>query len=87
MTVPHPQVDWNIDWSEYSPLEFTAAHIVEAVWADPELGAEDFSPKWNTLDGNVSQRWLLISQDFCLCRCAIPTSSFTKPKQTACPTI
>ena len=52
------QVDWNVGWSEYSPVEFTAQHIVTAVWADPELGAEDFSPKWNTLDGNVSDWWI-----------------------------
>jgi len=53
--VPEDKVDWNVGWSEYSPVEFTAQHIVTAVWADPELGAEDFSPKWNTLDGNVNR--------------------------------
>ena len=41
-------------WSEYSPVEFTAPHVKEAVWADPDIGEEGFTPKWNTLDGNVS---------------------------------
>ena len=49
-----------MEWPEYSPVEFTAPHIVDAVWADPEFGADDFSPKWNTLDGNVSSAVLLL---------------------------
>lgn len=53
--VPEDKVDWNTEFSDYSPVEFTAPHIVSAVWADPDLGSEGFSPKWNTLDGNVNR--------------------------------
>ena len=56
--VPQEKVDWSVAWSEYRPVEFTAPHVKEAVWADPEIGEEGFTPKWNTLDGNVSSSCL-----------------------------
>ena len=52
--VPQEKVGWAVAWSDYSPVEFTAPHVKEAVWADPDIGEEGFIPKWNTLDGNVS---------------------------------
>ena len=52
--VPEEKVPWTVPWPEYEPLDLTADHVKEAVWADPDIGEEDFSPKWNTLDGNVS---------------------------------
>ena len=52
--VPQEKVGWRVAWSDYSPVEFTAPHVKDAVWADPDIGAEGFTPKWNTLDGNVS---------------------------------
>ena len=52
--VPQEKVGWRVAWSDYSPVEFTAPHVKDAVLADPDIGAEGFTPKWNTLDGNVS---------------------------------
>ena len=52
--VPEDKVQWTEAWAEYSPEEFTADFVMEAVWADPEIEDKEFVPKWNTLDGNVS---------------------------------
>ena len=53
--VPEDKVAWSAAWPDYSPVEFTAEHVREAVWADPDLDTDqDFVPKWNTLDGHVS---------------------------------
>ena len=52
--VPEEKVGWTVAWADYSPVDFTAPHVREAVWADPDIGEEGFTPKWNTLDGNVS---------------------------------
>ena len=56
--VPEEKVGWSVTWSDYRPVDFTASHVRDAVWADPEIGEEGFTPKWNTLDGNVS--WSLV---------------------------
>ncbi|XP_051572992.1 ADP-ribose pyrophosphatase, mitochondrial-like isoform X2 [Myxocyprinus asiaticus] len=53
--VPDDKVDWEADWPQYSPVNYTA-HIVQQkpVWADPDIGA--FSPQFNSLDGSVDRR-------------------------------
>ena len=48
-----------MSWEEYSPPEFTAPHVLEAVWADPDMKADGFNPKWNKIDANVSYNWVL----------------------------
>ena len=42
-------VDWSQPSPHYQPTEFTATFVLTAVWADPDLGAEGFSPVWNSL--------------------------------------
>ena len=52
--VPEAKIPWSESWTDYSPVEFTAEFVKEAVWADPDMNDVEFVPKWNTLDGNVS---------------------------------
>ena len=54
LRVPEEKVAWSVLWTEYDPVDLTADYVKTAVWADPDIGEEDFTPKWNTLDGNVS---------------------------------
>ena len=36
--VPDDKVDWSIEWPEYSPVDYTAPHILKGpVWADPDI--------------------------------------------------
>jgi len=55
LSVPDSAVPWTVEWTDYSPPEFTASFVLKAVWADPQLGAGDFSPQWNSLDGKVNR--------------------------------
>ena len=50
------QVSWAAAWSGYSPAQFTAPFVLTAVWADPDIRAPGFEPKWNSLDGKVNRR-------------------------------
>ena len=87
--VPEDKVQWTQAWPEYSPEEFTADFVREAVWADPEIEDKEFVPKWNTLDGNVRQNSCIIgalTKHF-VCRSAIKILSFIKLKLTDCPII
>ena len=60
LPVPPAYRAWTASWAEYCPPQFTAPHVDAAVWADPDLAEPGFSPRWNTLDGNVSSAvlWL-----------------------------
>lgn len=52
--VPDDKVDWETDWPQYSPVNYTAPVVLKKpVWADPEIG--EFSPQFNTLDGSVDR--------------------------------
>ena len=85
--VPEDKVQWSDAWAEYSPPEFTAEFVREAVWADPDIEDGDFVPKWNTIDGNVScvvHNILELLLNI-LCRFATKILSFTKLKLTDCP--
>ena len=87
--VPEDRVQWTEAWAEYSPEQFTADFVREAVWADPEIEDQEFVPKWNTLDGNVRQ-YCIIEAAFTkhfVCRFATKILSFIKPKLTDCPII
>ena len=82
LAVPQEKVAWSVPWDEYDPVDFTADHVKEAVWADPDIGEEGFVPKWNTLDGNVSGQTVM-SNTVILpspLRSVIKTSSITKLK-------
>ncbi|RXN12859.1 ADP-ribose mitochondrial-like protein [Labeo rohita] len=53
--VPDDKVDWDTDWPQYSPVNYTAPTVLKKpVWADPEIGA--FSPQFNALDGSVDRK-------------------------------
>ena len=52
--VPNNYVDWDNDYTMYDPLNFTAAFVLTASWADPEL--DKFQPKWNEIDGNINRK-------------------------------
>jgi len=54
--VPDDKVEWNKEWTDYAPLEFTAPFVLTAVWADPPLDKKDFSPSWNSLDEKVNRK-------------------------------
>lgn len=53
--VPENKVPWSVEWIDYKPPEYSIPGLSSKPWADPELGA-DFSPCWNTVDGNVDRR-------------------------------
>jgi len=55
VSVPDEKVPWSVDWPAYNPPIFTAPFVSSAVWADPDLGTVEFSPKWNSLDGKVNR--------------------------------
>lgn len=53
--VPDDKVDWETDWPQYSPVNYTAPAVLKKpVWADLEIGA--FCPQFNLLDGSVDRR-------------------------------
>jgi len=38
-SVPDDKVDWEIDWPQYNPVNYTAPAVLKKpVWADPEIG-------------------------------------------------
>lgn len=54
-SVPDDKVDWRRDWSQYTPVSYTAPSVAKKpAWADPEIGS--FSPQFNSLDGSVDRR-------------------------------
>ncbi|XKL62364.1 hypothetical protein PGB90_002197 [Kerria lacca] len=55
MEVPEDKVKWDVIWSSYNPSEFTSPFIKGKVWADPEIGDENFKPCWNMMDGNINR--------------------------------
>ncbi|XP_012656767.1 ADP-ribose pyrophosphatase, mitochondrial-like [Otolemur garnettii] len=55
--VPTEKVSWQVEWAEYNPGEYTASSVLAGpVWADPQVGERNFSPKFNEKDGNVERR-------------------------------
>ncbi|KAJ7329286.1 hypothetical protein JRQ81_015460 [Phrynocephalus forsythii] len=55
--VPSDKVEWSVEWRDYNPVEYTARSVLAGPkWADPEIGAENFSPKFNEKDGDVDRR-------------------------------
>ena len=54
--VPDDKVSWSVDWSDYKPIQYTAAAVLKGpVWADPDL-ISDTSAKidtFNKIDGKV----------------------------------
>ncbi|XP_062991775.1 ADP-ribose pyrophosphatase, mitochondrial isoform X2 [Elgaria multicarinata webbii] len=55
--VPNDKVDWLIDWEDYSPVEYTARSVLAGPkWADPEIGAKNFTPHFNEKDGQVERK-------------------------------
>nr|XP_033802259.1 ADP-ribose pyrophosphatase, mitochondrial isoform X2 [Geotrypetes seraphini]XP_033802260.1 ADP-ribose pyrophosphatase, mitochondrial isoform X2 [Geotrypetes seraphini] len=57
--VPDDKVYWSVLWPEYKPVEYTAPSVLaQPVWADPPIGKNNFSPKFNELDGKVQRKSL-----------------------------
>ncbi|CAD1477514.1 unnamed protein product, partial [Heterotrigona itama] len=54
--VPENKIAWDIEYSEYKPIEYTASNIKGKPWADPDIGEISFKPNWNAIDGNVNRR-------------------------------
>jgi len=52
------KVDWNIQFPEYNPVDYTAPVVKsKPIWADIDLFTEkDLSIKWNSIDGKVDRR-------------------------------
>ncbi|XP_026528420.1 ADP-ribose pyrophosphatase, mitochondrial isoform X2 [Notechis scutatus] len=54
--VPDDKVNWMIIWKDYSPVDYTAPSVLSGPkWADPEIGAKNFFPKFNEKDGQVER--------------------------------
>ncbi|XP_030420765.1 ADP-ribose pyrophosphatase, mitochondrial isoform X3 [Gopherus evgoodei] len=57
--VPTDKVSWRVEWEDYKPVEYTAASVLAGpTWADPQISAKNFSPKFNEKDGQVERRSL-----------------------------
>ncbi|XP_037091823.1 ADP-ribose pyrophosphatase, mitochondrial-like [Pollicipes pollicipes] len=54
--VPEDRVAWSVAWPEYAPVAYTSPVVPGKPWADPELSAAGFQPRWNALDGGVDRR-------------------------------
>lgn len=54
--VPDDKINWGVEWPEYKPTNYTAAHIIGQSWADPNISDPTFHPLWNQLDGNVNRK-------------------------------
>lgn len=37
LVVPKDKVSWSIPWSEYAPPNYSAPHLSNASWADPDI--------------------------------------------------
>ncbi|KAF7490134.1 ADP-ribose pyrophosphatase [Sarcoptes scabiei] len=53
--VPDRMRSWQIEWNDYKPTPLPSKHLIDKPWADPELNASNFSPKWNQLDGEIDR--------------------------------
>ncbi|GFQ91318.1 ADP-ribose pyrophosphatase, mitochondrial [Trichonephila clavata] len=55
-SVPNDKVSWSIPWPEYAPPNYSAPHLKNASWADPDFTDEKFKPKWNEDDDGIDRR-------------------------------
>lgn len=75
-TSPYPQssvmrslvlddkVSWSVSWPEYQPVDYTAPSVLAGpFWADPDIRASDFFPKFNQRDGKVQRKSLCGTYD------------------------
>lgn len=52
--VPDEKVDWNVEWKDYSPPDYTSPSLKGKPYADGEIEKGKF--KWNEMDGKVDRR-------------------------------
>ncbi|KAI9587635.1 hypothetical protein GQX74_003481 [Glossina fuscipes] len=53
--VPDDFVFWTMPYNDYMPPIYTASHIRGQSWADPDIGAPLFKPRWNFQDRDVNR--------------------------------
>ncbi|KRY61559.1 ADP-ribose pyrophosphatase, mitochondrial [Trichinella britovi] len=53
--VPDDHVKWSVFFDDYRPVEYTAATVAHAPWADPEIAQPGFEPKFNQIDGAINR--------------------------------
>ncbi|GIY22462.1 ADP-ribose pyrophosphatase, mitochondrial [Caerostris extrusa] len=53
LIVPKDKVLWNVPWADYTPPAYSAPHLSNADWADPDITDEKFKPKWNEEDNGL----------------------------------
>ncbi|KAL1243106.1 ADP-ribose pyrophosphatase [Trichinella spiralis] len=53
--VPDDHVKWSVFFDDYRPVEYTAASVAHAPWADPEIAQPGFEPKFNQIDGAINR--------------------------------
>ncbi|KRX83187.1 ADP-ribose pyrophosphatase, mitochondrial [Trichinella sp. T6] len=53
--VPDDHVKWSVCFDDYRPVEYTAATVAHAPWADPEIAQPGFEPKFNQIDGAINR--------------------------------
>ncbi|GIY24141.1 ADP-ribose pyrophosphatase, mitochondrial [Caerostris darwini] len=56
LIVPKDKVLWNVPWADYTPPAYSAPHLSNADWADPDITDEKFKPKWNEEDNGIDRR-------------------------------
>lgn len=54
--VPDDKVSWTIPWPAYTPNFYSADHLKNCSWADPDIENKEFKPKWNTKDGDINRQ-------------------------------
>ncbi|CAD6192063.1 unnamed protein product [Caenorhabditis auriculariae] len=52
--VPDNKVKWNVDWSEYSPKNYTDPNTIGKPYADKNIDEGDF--RWNAVDGSINRK-------------------------------
>lgn len=54
-SVPDKFVFWTTPYNDYMPPIYTASHIGGQPWADPNIGAPFFQPRWNFQNCDVNR--------------------------------
>ncbi|KRT79680.1 hypothetical protein AMK59_7182, partial [Oryctes borbonicus] len=54
--VTDDQVPWTFQFKNYQPVEYNSWVLKNKPWADPDVSASAFQPKWNELDGPVNRK-------------------------------
>lgn len=51
--VPDDKITWNIEFPNYSPIEYNSKVLQGKLWSDSDINDKNFKPQWNNLDGII----------------------------------